>query len=513
MARSNVARRHGDEFQARLFWLHAVSLLDPDSPIIKVAYESGPKAFDDILIEYDPKAAPPDHEGQPIYRRHIQCKWHESGGAFGYADLIDPAFINASQHSILMRALHAQLSHAPEGTGCRFELKTNWRIRPDDPLLPLIGKSSDAIDVERLFAGKTDRSTMGQVRRLWREHLGIDDTALALVARVLAIAESGESLDHLRERLDERFHAVGLKRIPAAQSAFSYDDLIAKLLSQGRNEFDKDSFAAMALQERILDEQARSEQVPTIGIRSFMHPIDNLEDRCRTMLDLVPLFDRRYIRHEADWQERLFPKLRDFVLNAARQTDRLRLVADTHVSLAFALGTLLNVKSGKHVEIEQRTAGRRFWSINDTPAAADWPPFIFEDEILDEGRPEIALAIGLTHDVSHAVRTFVSKELHKTGRIIHCSPDSGPSQQSVRCGHHAWILTEALMRHFLALRSHGISATATHLFLAGPNGFAFFLGQHQQAMGPTTVYEWDLDGQRGGGYRVRVKTRHLFYWQ
>ena len=41
MARSIVARRHGDDFQARLFWLHAASLLDPHSPVIKVAYETG----------------------------------------------------------------------------------------------------------------------------------------------------------------------------------------------------------------------------------------------------------------------------------------------------------------------------------------------------------------------------------------------------------------------------------------------------------------------------------------
>ena len=59
MARANVARRHGDDFQARHFWLNAASLLDPHSPVIKVAYETGPKAFDDILIEYDPKAAEP----------------------------------------------------------------------------------------------------------------------------------------------------------------------------------------------------------------------------------------------------------------------------------------------------------------------------------------------------------------------------------------------------------------------------------------------------------------------
>ena len=120
MARSIAARRHGDDFQARLFWLRAALLLDPHSNVIKVAYEIGPKSFDDILVEYDPKAAPQDHEGRPILRRHSQCKWHTTAGVFGHADLIDPAFINAERYSLLQRAHLAQAHHAPDGTGCRF---------------------------------------------------------------------------------------------------------------------------------------------------------------------------------------------------------------------------------------------------------------------------------------------------------------------------------------------------------------------------------------------------------
>ena len=40
------------------------------------------------------------------------------------------------------------------------------------------------------------------------------------------------------------------------------------------------------------------------------------------------------------------------------------------------------------------------------------------------------------------------------------------------------------------------------VFIAGPNAFTFFLGQHQQALGPVSSYEWDFDGQRGGGYSL-----------
>ena len=291
MARSIAARRHGDDFQARLFWLRAALLLDPHSNVIKVAYETGPKSFDDILVEYDPKAAPQDHEGRPILRRHSQCKWHTTAGVFGHADLIDPAFINAERYSLLQRAHLAQAQHAPDGTGCRFELVTNWRIKADDPLLELVRKESDALDLDRLFEGKTERGRMGQVRKLWCDHLGLDHAGLALVARTLAVAEAPESLASLRERLDDRFAAVGMKRVPAGEAGFFYDDLAAKLLAQGRVEFDCDGFRKMAERENLIDPAARPTDALAIGIRSFMHPIDPIEDRCAQMLNLVPYFD------------------------------------------------------------------------------------------------------------------------------------------------------------------------------------------------------------------------------
>lgn len=504
MARSIAARRHGDDFQARLFWLRAALLLDPHSNVTKVAYETGPKSFDDILVEYDLKTAPQDHEGRPILRRHIQSKWHTTAGVFGHADLIDPAFINAERYSLLQRAHLAQADHAPDGTGCRFELVTNWRIKADDPLLELVRKESDALDLARLFEGKTDRGRMGKVRKLWCEHLRVDHSGLALVARTLAVAEAPESLASLRERLDDRFAAVGMKRVPAGEAGFFYDDLAAKLLAQGRVEFDRDGFRKMAEREGLIDLSARPAGALAIGIRSFMHPIDPIEDRCARVLNFVPYFEGRYIRNDTDWQEQLHPALAAFVLDAARAFEHLRLIIDAHASLAFATGALLNVKSGKRIEIEQRFGGRRFWSMNDQTVDEGWPLFEFDEEIVAPRGDESALAIGLTHDVADGVRAFASARAPAIGRILHCRPSGRASQQSVVCGRHAWILAESVVRQTCHLRESGAAKGRVHLFIAGPNAFTFFLGQQQQALGPVSFYEWDFDGQRGGGYSLSL---------
>jgi hypothetical protein len=70
-------------------------------------------------------------------------------------------------------------------------------------------------------------------------------------------------------------------------------------------------------------------------------------------------------------------ELRAFITAAARSNDCLRRVIDAHVSLTFGVGALLDVKSGKTIEIEQRTAGRRFWSADDLPFDPTWPKPVF----------------------------------------------------------------------------------------------------------------------------------------
>lgn len=500
MTRANTVRRQGDDFQARLFWLRAASLLDPNSPVIKVGYEIGPKSFDDIWIEYDPAKAPSDHEGHQIIRRHIQCKWHTSAGAFGHNDLIDPGFINAERFSLLQKAHQAQTQYANDGLGSRFELLTNWRIRHDDPLIDLVAKESDAISLAKLFDGTTtDASRMGKVRKLWREHLATDHTGLQLVARTLAIVEDTMSLTGLRERLDEKFAAVGMRRVPAKDTGFIYDDLIVKLAGQGRLEFDRDGFLDMCRREDLLDPQAATRTTLTIGVRSFMHPIDNLEERCARSLNLVPHFDGRYIRNPADWQTAIYPALQSFLTQEAKAVDHIALVLDAHSSLAFCAGSILNVKSGKHVEIEQRSNGRRFWSADDAPSDAAWPKLAFNDIPLHQSGLQIAVAIGLTHDITAQVKSFVLAHLPDVGRLIVAQPEAGASQFSVCGGRHAWQMSEAVTQR---LRDAG--ASRVHIFMAAPNAFSFFFGQHQKALGPVDLYEWDFDGLRGGGYNMSL---------
>jgi hypothetical protein len=143
---------------------------------------------------------------------------------------------------LLQRARAAQVAHARDGAGARFKLLTNWRIGQADPLRSYIHQKSKTLRLKDLFDGSTDRSAAGKVRKLWREHLSIDDQELMLLARTLSLDTDSTSLDDHRDNLDLLFENRGLRRIPVNESSFVYDDVAFQWLAQGRLEFDRQTF-------------------------------------------------------------------------------------------------------------------------------------------------------------------------------------------------------------------------------------------------------------------------------
>lgn len=496
MAQAVAVRRDGDAFQARIFWRKAACLLDPASPVTLVGFESGPKGFDDVWVAYDRDRAPGDHEGKPILREHTQCKWHVSVNDFGYADLIVPEWINANTFSLLQRARAAQVVHAPDGTGARFKLLTNWRIAQADPLRGYINQKSKTLRLKDLFHGTTDRSAAGKVRKLWREHLGIDDKELVLLARTLALDTDSTSLDDHRDNLDLLFENRGLRRIPINESSFPYDDVVFQWLAQGRLEFDRQTFREACKREGLLASDGRS--IVVYGLKSFEHSFDRLEERCTVVLDLIPHFDERAIRDQDDWTNVLYPEVKRFLQAAAKDAQDLRLILDAHITLAFAAGSVLNIKSGRNVQIEQRIVQRNVWHATDMPRDSSWPGWKFDLETLNDAEGDMAVAVCLTHDVASAVKAHLATSSIKVSSLLIARPTCGAGARSVVCGQHAFDMAEALALEINQKRQ--ANNPPLHLFIAGPNAFTFFLGQRQPGLGKITLYEYDFEGMNGGGY-------------
>lgn len=498
MTQANTARREGDDFQARQFWLRAARLLDVESPLLRVGFESGPRSYDDIWVEYEPGRGPRTLDGRTLCREHLQCKWHVSPGSYGYRELTDPDFINANKQSLLQRAHSAHLTHATSGDPVQFTLLTNWHPDRTDPLRTVMGTRSGAIRVDRLFHTKTDKSKTGTVRKEWREHLALDDAGLRQFAGTLAFGVATDSLDNYREQLDMLFAYVGLRRIPAHESAFPYDDVVYKWLGQGRLEFDRASFRRVCAQEGLL---AEGKPRPVVyGVKSFTHAVDRLEDRCVRVLNFVPEFDERYIRDETEWTKTLYPALKAFLLQAAQDSERPRLALDAHTTLAFAAGSVLNTKTGRIVELEQRSPARQIWAADDTEWNPAWPDLVFEEVIIDTARREIAVAVAITHDVVSDVSAYVERSLPKVGRLLVARPSAGTSQNAIANGRHACELARSIAAKVKA-KGSAASGETTHLFVSGPNALTFYLGQLQLVMGRVCLYEYDFDGGEDHSYR------------
>jgi hypothetical protein len=98
-----VARQHGDDYQARIFWLEACRLFSRHSKVRRVAYEfKGIKSFDDVAVIYSSPI--PDERGGTIIADYYQAKYHvDLTGSLTWKALIDPEAIGASSVSLLER--------------------------------------------------------------------------------------------------------------------------------------------------------------------------------------------------------------------------------------------------------------------------------------------------------------------------------------------------------------------------------------------------------------------------
>lgn len=502
MTQAVVTRRDGDVFQARMFWLYAARLLDENGPIARVGFESGLKGFDDVWVEYDPARAPQDHLGNSLSIERMQCKWHATPGTFTHDDLTRPEYINATSTSMLQRALGAYRADKEDGRISRLVLVTNHLACQQDTLYSFIRSKSLNLDVDGLFTGKTARSATGKLRKLWQEHLGIDGDELRALCTRLGFNLTRDSLDALRTMLDDACRVNGLVRPEPNASSTIYDSNIFEWVGQRRMVFDRKTFRDKCAQEGLLgDKPSGAKQI--FGVKSFEHSLDRLENRCLEVLNLVSEFDDRAIRNTSTWRDTLVPRLKEFLLQIPAPDGRVRLAIETHATLAFAAGVVLDTKSGRVVELEQRSPVLKIWAPDDQQLPDDIYTWEFEEHELDPNGQGTACAISLTRDTVGAVRHYVQESQPKFRRLLVAKPNCGPSARAVVSGAHANALAEQLAAKIKLDREANAPARREryHLFISAPNAFTFYLGRQAAMMKPLTLYEFDFGYQVDGSYR------------
>ncbi len=498
MADAVMARWHGDNYQARVFWENAFNLLLPNSCVVEVTFEAnGPKAFDDVVVKYDP--AVPRGGPDRVSAEYHQVKWHvELGGRFGYADLIDPEFIGAKSVSLLERLQQARET-AP--ASARFAFMTTYRVKDGDPLGALMSGTDKSILIEKLFDGTTDRSRMGKVRKLWREHLKLaSDDELKRVVTGLRILDGHRTLEDLRSEINVKARVVGLLTCETA-SEFRYDELARALKVRQLNSLTRETFLKLCEEEGlVVTTPAAPDPFLPIAIRSFLGPAaDIIGAASDDTLLLVDQFRERYLRDGRDWQTDIRPRVEAFLLAAVKRSAQLRLVLDAHASIAFLAGSVLDLKSGVEVDLVQKgRVGSRIWRASDGSEGPGAALTVAERPIGSGG--EIALAISVSQSTEAQTMAYVAARLPKVGKILSFSFPAGPGGQAVAGGGHAAALAEQISNTVRALKTEDPDALV-HIFAACPNALMFFLGQQHRAIAPCIVYEFDFDRRGNKSYQ------------
>ena len=482
-----------------MFWENAFNLLRPDSCVVEVTFEAdGPKAFDDVVVKYDPPVARsgPDR----VSAEYHQIKWHvQTGGRFGYVDFTEPDFIGARSFSLLKR-LQQACRTAP--ASAQFTFLTTHRIKDGDPLAPLISGHDRTLLVERLFDGTTDRSNTGQVRRCWRNHLELeDDKQLRAIVRGLRVVDGYRSLQELRDQINFKAEAVGILACNAAKSDFRYDELARQLKVRKLSALNRETLLQICEEEGLLVERtSEPDQFLPIAIRSFLGPAADIVGAAPddTLL-LTDDFRRRYLQEGREWQRNIRPKVEGFLRSAVKKCAKLRLILDAHASIAFLAGAVLHLKSGVETELIQKgRVGTRTWRVDDD-SGAKGNRFEIAEEQLGVGR-DIAIAISVSQPTTSQVRAYLATKLPDVSKLISCAMPTGPGQRSVAGGEHAAALAEQVSNHVRAVKEDDPDAVI-HIFAAAPNTLLFYLGQHHQAMAPCIVYEFDFDRQAHKTYQ------------
>lgn len=490
------ARWHGDDYQSRRFWIHASSLLDCQRPdVIEVTFEAeAPKAFDDIVVRYHPgrrNVSGPDR----ITAEHYQIKWHtDDSGHFGYEDLVDPAFLRAPSFSLLQRLRDAKTRCE---THSAFHFVTTYNLKENDPLTELVDSVSGALRLHKLLdSTTTDRSRMGRVRKLWRDHLELStNDELKDVLQGFHIEKGADTLEALRDKVSLYFRIVGLKGRDL-ETTFIYDQAARDLVDKKINRLDRDTLREYCAQEGWfipIDAPAkRGVSIQTYEPRSL--PADIALAAPENTLVLQDHFEGRHLRDGESWDD-IRDEVTAFLKSELIQGPEIRLFLEAPASIAFLSGACLGLKSGASVEVVQTGAGnsKQVWDTDDHRTGPK--PDIAETSVGEGG--DIALVLSLTRNALPKAQEFVARSLPSVGTILQVTPADGSGQKAIRGGEHALNMAQ----HIAEVVSDRVLPKArVHIFLAAPNAFSFYLGQQADAMGTCVLYEFDFKKEIDASY-------------
>ena len=166
MANQVQARLRGDDYQHLWSWFYVLELLMPQKHVQAVYVEdSSAGSFDDVTIRKTVDVAEPDC--------FYQIKYHvDQRGEYSTQKLV--AFKNSTS-SILSKFWNSWkvVSQQRHSRSIELYLLSNWVWSSSDKIKDCISGKDNSI--HNKFLAASDRSEIGKLRKIWKDHLETTD--------------------------------------------------------------------------------------------------------------------------------------------------------------------------------------------------------------------------------------------------------------------------------------------------------------------------------------------------
>ena len=307
--------------------------------------------------------------------------------------------------------------------------------------------------------------------------------------------------DSLHKYISYSNRMMSFDQISFIASATVNDQMISSTHGKGidRKEFDEE------LEKRIfLIADKYSPKRISIAVTSFLRGAVHLEDKTMC-LSLLDKFDGRNLKNGYDWNNDIYPMLKDFLISNTKNEHAYQVFLDTHASLAFAVGHVLDSKSGINVFPIQKTAmnGTELWDVK-LSSKRSYSNWSISHEKLEENQFDTALILNVTRPIYNDVLEYIKENNLSIGRIINCTPnENGATNFSIENGNHAVALANSIY-NAIAQRTTVERRATLHIFASAPNAFMFFLGQNSRGFGKCVLYEYDFEQRDSCSYSKSI---------
>lgn len=224
--------------------------------------------------------------------------------------------------------------------------------------------------------------------------------------------------DSLHQYISDSNQMMTFDQIRFIASATVNDQMISSTHGKGidRKDFDEE------MEKRIfLVADKYSPKRISIGVKSFTRGAENLEKDTESCLSFINKFDGRNIKGEYDWNKDIYRNLEEFLLTNTSNKYAYQIFLDTHASIAFAAGRILDSKSGINVFPIQKssTNGTVLWDVK-LSSKRNYTNWDISQEKFNENQYDSALVLNVTRNIYNDVVKFIAElDVYKSKPFVY----------------------------------------------------------------------------------------------